>query len=164
MCLCNQLYLFAWWVKFHAFLYTFLKNLFRNTSVKLFGSRQEYKFCPELGPNCLQRLSADINVATNNEGITIQGLKFQILLFIYFFPFILYALDHLWCFVCIYWSKCIVSSDWSIYDRMFSSSQPIKWQYTFSPMYVHNKTKKAKHPVVSVTAIQSDFIEKTKGQ
>ena len=29
-----------------------------------------------LDPNCLQRLSADINVATSKEGITIKGLKF----------------------------------------------------------------------------------------
>ena len=46
-------------------------------------------------------------------------------------------------------------SDWSIHDdRMFSSSPPIKWQYTFAPMYVHNTTQKAEHPVVSVMAIQ----------
>ena len=55
-------------------------------------------------------------------------------------------------------SKCIVSSDWSIFDdRMFSSSRPIQWQYTFAPMYVRNTTKDGRAPI---TRIQSDFTEK----
>ena len=42
---------------------TFSRNSFRNTiSVKQFGFRSGSTFCfvgPDLGPNCLQRLSAD---------------------------------------------------------------------------------------------------------
>ena len=61
--------------------------------------------------------------------------------------FVWWVHGHLCCFVCMYRSKCKVSSDWSIHDdRMFSSSRPIKRQYVFAPMYVHNITKMAVRP------------------
>ena len=53
-----------------------------------------------------------------------------------------------------------MSFDWSIYDhRMFSSSRPIKCQYTFAPVYVHNTTKMAMHPVCISHSNQLHFIE-----
>ena len=58
-------YLFAHWIIFHADYFKinlFRKKSFRNTSdVKEFGSRSGPTFCrgPDLGPNCLQKLSAD---------------------------------------------------------------------------------------------------------
>ena len=49
--------------------YFFGKKIFQEhyQSVKWFRSRSVPMFCPDLGPNCLQMLSADDKIATGKE-------------------------------------------------------------------------------------------------
>ena len=58
-----------------------------------------------------------------------------------------------------------VLSFWFNWSRWWEHSViiywPIRWHYTFAPIYAHKATKIAKYLVVSITAIQSHFILKT---
>ena len=82
--------LFACWVILHAFLksvdfffffffffkLTFTKKSFRNTirvSNNLDPDQARHFTGPDLGPNCLQRLSADDKVATSGDRVNIAS-------------------------------------------------------------------------------------------
>ena len=76
--MCAELANAACWVIFHAFVVlcclfsklTFSINSFRNTirvSNSLDPDQDRQNVGPDLGPNCLQRLSADDNVAATSK-------------------------------------------------------------------------------------------------
>ena len=51
---------------------TFSKNSFRNSirvSNSLDSDQDRHSVCPDLAPNCLQRLSADVKVATGRQRV-----------------------------------------------------------------------------------------------
>ena len=71
----------TYWVILHAFLSSadfFKKVLLELVSSSLNADQDWYSVCPDLGPNCLQRLSADDKITASKE-IVIKGTLLTLL-------------------------------------------------------------------------------------